>query len=173
MRIMRAFPRPGEIPPGRAYVQDDLERLYTPRSPLGNGDFAAVRDITEPLILVEWDVAIDRRELARFELMAEGRDWPMCGPHYKIGEGGHIHWVMFRETPAGGYRTVWRGEPDCDRFPMPGLLYLPGGLLADCPASDEGSDGVMNEGTIGRYLRRRPDWRPYPIAWDIKMVHLH
>lgn len=166
MLIMRSFPLPGKMPPGRAYVHDDLTKLYTPCSPLGSADFSALRDLAEPVILIEWDVAVDRANLARFAAMAEGRDWPIVAPHYKIDEGGKLHWVHFwRGLP------VLPGDPECDQF-APGLVYLPAGLLADCPGSDEGCE-VMNEGVIGRYLRSRPDWRPVPIAWDITTVHLH
>ena len=164
---MRSFPLPGKIPPGRAYVHDDLPKLYTPCSPLGSADFRALRDLDGDVILIEWDVAVDRANLARFAQLAEGRDWPVVAPHYKVAEDGHtIHWVHFWQG-----RPVGPGELFCDRF-APGLVYLPAGLLRGCPDSDEGCE-VMNEGVIGRYLRSRPDWRPYPIAWDITTVHLH
>ena len=131
----------------------------------GSADFRGLRDITDDIVLIEWDVAVDKRNLVRFAALAEGRDWPVVAPHYKV-EGDTIHWVHFWKG-----QPVQPGDPECDQF-APGLVYLPGGLLRDCPLSDKWSP-VMNEGVISRYLRSRPDWRPVPIAWDITTVHLH
>jgi hypothetical protein len=171
MRIMRSFPEPGKIPPGRAYVADDLEKLYTPVDHGGRADFSGLRAVTDDVILVEWDVAVDRANLARFAKLAEGRDWPVVAPHYKLGDDGELHWVHFRRR-GSEWRPVFPGEWGCDQFAL-GLVFLPGGLLAGCPRGDEWSPAAMNEGVIGRYLRGRPDWRPVPIAWDITTVHLH
>lgn len=171
MRIMRSFPLPGKIPPGRAHVADNLDKLYTPLSELGSADFSALRKISDPVILVEWDVAVDSLNLQWFADYAMGRDWPIVAPHYKITEDGQKVWVHFVANRNGELRPVQPGDPACDQFAL-GLVYFPGGLLRDCPLSDTGSQ-VMNEGVISRYLHTRPDWRPVPIMWDIQTVHLH
>ena len=70
MKILRSFPEPGKIPPGRAYVADDLEKLYTPLGAGGRADFSALRGLADDVILVEWDVAVDRADMARFARLA-------------------------------------------------------------------------------------------------------
>jgi hypothetical protein len=171
MRILRSFPEPGKIPPGRAYVCDDLEKLYTPVNAGGCADFSALRDIDDDVILIEWDVAVDEISLRRFVSHAQGRDWPIVAPHYKITPDGQRILVHFRLRTDGSFCPVIWGDRECDQF-APGLAYFPRGLLRDCPSGDARCD-VMNEGVISRYLRSRPDWRPVPIAWDITTTHLH
>ena len=78
-------------------------------SSLGSADFSALRELDDDVILIEWDVAVDRLNLQRFAELAEGRDWPLVAPHYKIGEHGELHWVHFRLT-TDGFRPVVPGR---------------------------------------------------------------
>lgn len=171
MRIIRSFPK--TIPPNRAYIMDQYERFYN--QDYGYNGFQEVVN-ESPLILLEWDVAIDQPNLRQFiRHIEEAPDWPHTAPYFK-SEDDERHWMHFRlegRTQWGGdvFRPIHEGEPDCDQVGT-GIMYFPQGILHDCPNSDAGSQ-VLNDGLISRYLRTLPQWKPVPIHWDVVPVHLH
>src|SRR5580692_1999207 len=100
MKILRSFPDDGG-PKGRAYVQDDIERLYN--RPF---DYSGLKQYGEDIVLLEWDIAVSKTDLARFADRAEG-DWPIVAPFLSRDSAHYLHW---RIEPYGP-RPIVKGEP--------------------------------------------------------------
>ena len=97
MRVIRSFPE--TIPPGRAYVQDGLERFC-----MSGYDYTGLKQLGEDLVLLEWDIAVSELDLARFAERASGRDWPMVAPYLSRDSAHYMHWHCWRI----GYRARLR-----------------------------------------------------------------
>lgn len=160
MKIIRSFPK--VIPEGRAYVADDIERHL-----MQDYDYAWLRDVGDDVLLLEWDIAVSVTDLTRFAARCQFQfaAWPLVAP-YEIG-GHQAHW---REV-HGAYQPIRRGDPDCDLFGF-GMAYFPAWVLRDCPPRFGGST-IMGDGTLPRWLRTLPNWRPVPVDWSVSVVHLH
>lgn len=160
MRIIRSFPE--TVPEGRAWVHDELERFY-----MSGYDYAGLKRYTEDLILLEWDIAVSPADLERFAAHAAANgDWPLVAP-YTIGNPEHYaHW----RNGMQGLRPIHEHERSCDLFGF-GLVYLPAWVIRDCPAGYQGSS-IVGDGTLPRWLRSLPQWRPVPVDWSVRVVHL-
>lgn len=161
VRLVRSFP--AVIPPGRAYVADEAERFL-----MRDYDYRGLPQFAggDHLILLEWDIAVSRYDLSMFTARAHlTPNWPLVAP-YLIGDPGEC--VHAREEADGsGYRHLRDGEPDCDVFGL-GLIYLPNWVLRDYPKGT-----AMSDGTLSRWLRTQPGWRPVGVDWGTRVVHLH
>ena len=159
LRIVRSFPK--TVPSGRAYVQDDLERFY-----MDNYDYQGLKDFAgdDDVVLLEWDIAVSRYDLSMFIARAHiFGDWPLVGSYVLDRPGTYPHW----RDEDGELRRIHDNEPDCDLFGL-GLVYLPNWVLRDFPKPNH-----MSDGSLSRWLRTLPDWKPIPVDWATKIVHLH
>lgn len=159
MKIIRSFPK--TIPPGRAYVQDDAERF-----PMENYDYSGLAEFAagEDVLLLEWDIAVSRHDLSMFAGRAHvAGDWPLVAPYLLDRAGSWPHW----RDEGGELRRIRQDEDDCDLFGL-GLAFLPFWVISGFPRGQH-----MSDGTLSRWLRTVPGWRPVPVDWGTRVVHLH
>jgi hypothetical protein len=158
VKIIRTFPDDGG-PEGRSYVQDDLEKLYT--RPF---DISGLKQYHDDIVLLEWDIAVSRLDLARFTANAKG-DWPVVAPFLDRRSERYMHW---RKEPVG-YRAIRKDEPTCDLFGF-GMVYFPEWVIRDYPMG-YGNSNTMTDGNLPRWLQEQ-EQRPVPVDWTITVVHL-
>jgi hypothetical protein len=164
MKILRSFPDDGG-PPGRAHVEDDLERyLNRPY------DYSGLAAYGDDILLLEWDIAVSRTDLGIFAQRVKGRDWPMVAPFLDRDGTKWMHWRRFGEPAKEQYRPLRKWEPDCDLFGF-GMVYFPAWVLRDYPPG-WGNSSILSDGSLPRWLQSLPHARPVPVDWDIVVVHL-
>ncbi len=169
MRLIRTWP--AEIPPGRSgYVVDGIERLevrgYDARRLAGLGD---------DVLLLEWDVAAAKEDLAVFAAAARSTPGRVRVAPYRLypeanpGLGGPI-WAHRREP---GNVPVTPDDPVCHRFGF-GMVYLPQVLLEAFAKGWLAANplGNLTDETFSgwHYRTQDPD---VPICWEVRPVHLH
>lgn len=164
MRLIRSWP--ARVPRNRAHVVDNLPKLI-----MDGWDYAPIVDVNdEGVILLEWDIAIDREGLERFTAAAQAdpehvrvapfRIYQTTAHSYPIKP----HWAHRR---ADGTR-VEEGEPTCTLFAF-GMIYFPPGItrryLDEVP-------GHFSDGSFSGWHHNNvaPE---VPIMWDVRPVHLH
>lgn len=179
-RWLRSFPV--NPPPGRAYVQDDMERLLQ-----DNYDYTPLGDIDEDVVIVEWDVAVAPEQVERFTENALSRpERVLVAPHYlyTVAEAPVIAHRRVNLL-TGAERWLTSGELDCDYFAF-GLIYLPRDLVRqflDTPAPDRGRSPFLPTGnpyddcrfidqTFSVWHRHRLG-RTAAIDWSVWPAHLH
>lgn len=161
---VRSFPTE-PLPPGRAYVQDDLPRVLTP---LGC-DYGYTLGVLQAdgVVLLEWDVAVDGYELAGFtEHALRTPDVPLSAP-FKIGDGPNRRWA---NAVGNGdrFRPVTVGEPWCYWFGF-GLVYLPMKLIKGfLEARQPGSQSQFTDSNFNRWWNHGA-----MIDWSVRPTHLH
>lgn len=166
---MRSWPsRP---PAGRARVEDSIERLV-----IDGYDYRPLGDVGDDVLLLEWDIAVGRDELARFAARAAadpGRVIVAPYPIYRSTIG--LHDIPQPVWPFRRYldgeqatRFVAPGDSHCHLFAL-GMAYLPQsvvrGFLDDWP-------GHFSDVSFSGWHYRNVE-REVPIAWDCPAVHLN
>ena len=169
MKLIRSWP--AHPPEGRARVDDGIERLINDKY-----DYRVLGDIGDDVLLLEWDIAVGRDELARFaERAQENPDRVIVAPYpiYRstIGLRDAVRpvWPMRRyEQGELTMRYVQPTDTHCHIFAL-GMTYLPAAIvkafLADCP-------GHFNDVSFSGWHYRNIT-QEVPIAWDCPAVHLN
>ena len=179
MRWIRSWP--AVIPAGRAYVQDDLERLV-----LADYDYTPLGAIDDDVIVLEWDMAVSHEDRLAFEAIC--RDAPAqvhVAPYRLYLRYRAPCWAHRRVNAAGVEAWVDEGEAVCDYFSF-GLTYLPHALIDQflaAPAPERGrppflplnrlTDCRFHDQTFSVWHRWHGPQTRVPIAWDVRPVHLH
>lgn len=179
MRWVRSFP--ASIPAGRAYVVDALERVT-----LTDFDYAPLAALDDDLILIEWDMALSREDMARFQCAAERKSEQVTVAPYLL--------YTVAQNPVFAHRCIgpsgrerWVNDLDwfCDYFGF-GLIYFPRSVVRaflDAPAPARGrspflapeagySDTRFTDQTFSVWHRHQLGRRTL-IQWDVRPVHLH
>ena len=166
MKLVRSFP--ANPPNGRNYIVDDAERIA-----VDNYDYAALADIKDNVIQLDWDTAVSRGDLIRFAKQAgrePGRPLVAPVPIYADnapGITGPYVWNCRKYLPGmAAMRLVEEWEPDCDLFGF-GMVYLPRDKILEF--IDTGwhfDDGTFSSWYFSRY-------GPTSITWDVRPVHIH
>jgi hypothetical protein len=185
MKLVRTWPR--HIPPGRTgYVVDALERLEVDQY-----DLRAVADLDDDILMLEWDLAVDKAELLDFAdlaaatpqqvLVAPYRIYPEGNPgqqqpewvhrRFDVGAAQPGRWIQVRSDNC---RPVADGEPTCHLFGV-GLSYLPKWLLRgycdDYLARNP--QAALNDHLLSLWHFHHADDPEVPICWQLRPVHLH
>ena len=179
MRWLRSFP--AVVPPHRAYVMDDMERLL-----LADYDYSPLAAIDEDVCVLEWDMAASREDRAAFAASAERRrSHILVAPYrlYTVDPTGPV-WCHRRVGLDGGEQWIAECEPICDYFGF-GLIYLPRELVRAflvAPAPERGcppglgpaqySDCRMHDQTFSVW-HHRSGYGPVMVDWSVRPVHLH
>ncbi|HEY3484315.1 MAG TPA: hypothetical protein VGK49_02975 [Ilumatobacteraceae bacterium] len=175
MKLIRSWP--AEIPEGRAYVVDGIDR-FVMGADTPNFDYRGLAGFDDDLVLIEWDIAVGGEQLIRFmDRAAAEPDRVRVAPYYlyrRHGEGrsGRFPFYCHRVREAGT-RTWVRGpqDPYCHMFGF-GLVYLPIDLVRRFVAQmPEGTQ--FTDTTFSRWHMRNAKHRNVPIDWDCHAVHLH
>lgn len=171
MRLIRSWPE--KVPEGRSYVVDQLERLV-----MKDYDYHCLESVDDDVLLLEWDLAIGRDELARFAERAKASpDRVLVAPYpiYRSTLGLHDlsrAVYPFRLYNPGNSSMRWctPADPTCHTFGF-GVTYLPR-LLVKRYLADTGP-AMFNDVTFSQWHYLNADDREVPIAWDCPAVHLN
>lgn len=164
MRWIRTWPE--RIPPGRSYVVDSLPRVI-----MAGHDYAPVlAGLDGDTVIVEWDMAVSREDIARFTLFCQAEPGRVHVAPYKLypvstNLPGPV-WAHRRA--AGGHPWIAEGMPYCDLFGF-GLIYLPNAIVRKYLATDP---GMVSDGRFSRW-HHAAGLGPVPVHWDVRPVHLH
>lgn len=165
MRLVRSWPF--RIPEGRSHVVDRVERLV-----IANHDYRRLAELDDDVLLLEWDIAVGREDLAGFAQRALSTPDQVRVAPYRIynpdAMWAHRTWSG-RGPGAAGAQPVAEGAPSCNLFGL-GLAYLPRALI----------DGFIES----RWARHFGDcefsmWhfhhvrRDVPVDWAVRPVHLN
>lgn len=175
---MRSWPR--AIPAGRVgYVVDDAPRMEMEAHDYRRGGLA---DVGDDLLLLEWDIAVSKEDLALFARRARQQSdrvlvapYPIYGDRYPQLMApwiwAHRHWggePRGRVGAVGAY-PVSTGDPTCNLFGL-GMVYLPRDVIAGFFAADYANHCGDVEFSQWHY---RHVAEQVPICWDIRPVHLN
>lgn len=188
MKLIRSWPI--HPPKGRARVKDCIERFYQDKF-----DYRGLADYDDDILLIEWDLAVDRDELEHFiEHALREPKRPLAAPFklYRNSAYGSLgnwpsdtpwvwpllHWRGEGTRPGpnpgdpdipGSYTEMAQvGDPTCNGISF-GLTYLPRKLLR---AHEAAWDGRVSDTSFSswHYFNVRPDMR---ICWHARPAHLH
>jgi hypothetical protein len=174
MRLIRSWP--DRVPPGRAHVVDDIEHLV-----IDHHDYAALREVDDDVLLLEWDIAVGQEDLVEFARTAAATPGRVLVAPYRIYADvyGLPHDVWAHRTWDGtgsgtvvpvGAAPVATGSPVCQLFGL-GMVYLPRALVRQfLPDHPPGHFGDV-EFSMWHY-QHAPD-PDVPIAWGVRPVHLN
>lgn len=160
---------PAAPPPGRARVEDHLDRLTITDYDLWTAAEGMPDD--EPgWCLLEWDVALDSDERARFaEVAMEAPDRVLVAPYliFPVGsdQGVCVHKVALDRTRMAHRTPAAAGRAEVDSFGF-GCIYFPAALVARFGARRRLADNVFSTWHIEQGLTARCDWSFHP-------QHLH
>lgn len=169
MRFLRSFP--AVVPPGRAHVVDNVERLV-----MHDYSYRALGHYGDDILLIEWDMAVSAEDLARFRQHIAADPTRVIVAPYRVYEQttrpeplqGGPKWVHRKYIGAkASMRHVHEGDPDADLWGM-GLIYMPRAVIAEFL---DFWPGHFNDGTFSGWHFDRHG--PAPITWDVRPVHLH
>jgi hypothetical protein len=173
MKLLRSWP--DQIPEGRSYVVDDIERLVINRH-----DYAALRNVDDDVLLLEWDVAVGQEDLLTFAERARSAPGRVLVAPYRIYADvyglpadiwAHRSWDG---TGAGtviptGAKPIETNMPMCNLFGL-GLVYLPRDLVRRfLPGHPPGHFGDT-QFSMWHYQHVA---QTVPIAWEVRPVHLN
>jgi hypothetical protein len=156
----RSWPR--EIPKGRAHVRDSLPRL-----PMTNCDYRTMQWPDEGFCLLEWDIALDRRQRATFaDQAAERPDEVLVAPYWLFygGSGRLVHRKLFNLDP------IAEGAPTADLFGF-GCVYFPRQMILDYLAYQPYRREPFTDTTFSHWHRRTHG--KARVTWDVHPQHLH
>jgi hypothetical protein len=173
VKLIRSWP--AKIPTGRAYVIDTLERLV-----IDNHHYGPLADIDDDILLIEWDMAVDKQELIGFAGRARATPGRVLVAPYRIYYPNlpwpvpiwaHRHWAG---EPAGmvnitGATPVDDGDEYCQLFGL-GLVYLPRGIVRAYFADAYSAHFGDTEFSSWHYRNVAHD---VPIDWSTRPVHLN
>jgi hypothetical protein len=166
VKLLRSWP--AKIPAGRSFVVDAMPKLV-----LDGYDYAPLAEVDDDVLLLEWDIAVDRDGLERFILAVQDDPGRVLVAPYRLYVSTlHSHplprprWVHRR----GDGTHVEEGEPVCGLFGF-GMTYFPRGLarrfLAERPPGRVFSDADFSQ------WHHRQVAAEVPIIWDVRPMHLH
>lgn len=150
-----------------------MERLVIERF-----GYQPLQGVADDVLLVEWDIAVDREGLARFAARARAEPDRVLVAPYRLyypslpePVWAHRHWdgLPADANTPGSASFVAAGDPFCALFGL-GMVYLPreviAAFFADRPSNHVG-DVELSMWHYRNVAER------VPIAWDVLPVHLN
>lgn len=170
MRIIRSWP--ATIPAGRAYVHDEHERLV-----IDDHDYHSLDSIDDDILLLEWDIAVGREDLAEFAARAAAAPGRVLVAPYQLyfyasqRERAPV-WAhrRYEGTPeTGTLRHVTPADESCHLWGL-GMTYLPRHVVR--AFLDAYPDVHFSDTSLSGWHYRNVE-QDVPVTWDIRPVHLH
>lgn len=146
---------------------DHLERLV-----IANHDYRSLSELDDDVLLLEWDVAVDKEDLAAFMTRAVSESNRVLVAPYRIyaPEGKWAHRTWYGEGPGAlNARPVLDGAPVCNLFGL-GMTYLPRDLIRGFISSRWANHFGDCEFSMWHYHHVSKE---VPIDWAVRPVHLH
>jgi hypothetical protein len=182
VRLIRSWP--SSIPAGRAYVEDDCDRQV-----MDDFTYRWLADYDDDLVLIEWDLAVGKEDLAYFAAGAARRPEEILVAPYKLYFAadnpnhrrlwGHVMdrcgavWAHMHDPGNLQLEPVADGDPFCSWFGF-GLIYLPRGMARQYLEYAQRFH-VFNEFTDSSFSlwHQHAIKRDVPICWEVRPKHLH
>jgi hypothetical protein len=175
VKLVRSWP--AQIPEGRAYVVDDIDKFIMGRD-TPQFDYRGLVNLDDDVVLIEWDIAVGGEQLVRFmDRAAAEPDRVRVAPYYlyRGGRDGRSpqHPFYCHRIREPGTRSWVRGPQDavCHMFGF-GLVYLPADLIRRF-VEQMNDKSQFTDTTFSRWHMRNAPHRDVPIDWDCHAVHLH
>lgn len=162
MRLLRSWT--SKIPAGRNYVVDATEKLL-----IEDYDYAPLADVGDDVVLLEWDIAVDRDELAGFiDRAKQDPERVIVAPYrlYVTTERSHPRKPVWVHRRADGSHVDF-GDPSCAFFGF-GLTYFPQALVTAFRAA---WPGHFSDTSFSGWHHKNVG--EAPILWDVHAAHLH
>lgn len=147
-------------------------------------DYQGLGELGDDVLLLEWDIAVDRDELAAFEDRCRRHPYRVRVAPYKLYHVPGEPWAHRHVDDQGGERWVLEYEETCDYFGF-GMIYLPHMLIRRFESSPAPARGLPIGVELEHYAdrrftdqtfscwHRRQGYDPVRIDWDVRPVHLH
>lgn len=171
MKLIRSWP--ASVPAGRAHVVDTVERLV-----IEQFGYQSLDQVEDDVLLIEWDIAIDREGLQRFAECARGDQHRVLVAPYRLyyPELPEPVWAhrLWGGEPVGqhhpvGCTQVTEDDKNCNLFGL-GMAYLPREIIRAVVDAKPASRIGDTELSMWHYRNVATD---VPICWDVRPVHLH
>jgi len=166
VRWVRAWPVTGA--PAGQHVADSMERVS-----VGGGNYLPVLEelAGQDSVLVAWDIAVSREDVARFTLFAKQTPGRVRVAPYRLykpstGLDRPVWPPRVAARPSPGWVTS--ADEACDLFPL-GMVYLPGAVTAEYASHPRESSPDL---AFARW-HHVSGLGPVPVTWDVKPVHVH
>lgn len=138
-------------------------------------DYRCLGDLDDDVLLIEWDLAIEREALDRFIEQIEAEPDRVHTAPYRIYSPTERavtlpkpFWVgRVYEAGEQTMRQVDEDDPVCHTFGL-GLTYMPCKIIREF--LDHWPGHFSDLSFSGWHYRR---YGPVPIAWDVRPIHLH
>jgi hypothetical protein len=154
-------------------VVDTLPRLV-----MRDYDYRCLADIDDDVLLIEWDLAVDREGFERFIDLARSNPGDVLVAPYRLYKPTRTGapelpqpiWCHRRYGPGEtSTRFVTPDDETCHMFGL-GLAYLPRAIVRAYLAAwpDLHFSDSSFSGWHYRHVRQET-----PIAWDVRPAHLH
>jgi hypothetical protein len=174
--LIRSYP-PEPVPQRRNYVVDNL-----PRFVMGDFDYGGLQNYCDDVLLLEWDIAVSKEDLAVFIEHAKADPERVLIAPYRVYQPTSYDdelprpvWVHRRyngsdrpRADTASMRHVQPGDSGAHLWGM-GMCYLPFEVLKRFTTE---WPGMFNDGTFSNWhnVHVEPEAR---IDWDVHPVHLH
>jgi hypothetical protein len=169
MRLVRSWP--AAVPDGRPHVIDGIDRFV-----MAHYDYRELGDLNDDVVLIEWDIALDRPQLETFlQRAADNPEQVRVAPYLLYPASTKAKQAFYCHKIREGVNRWVTGPDDevCQMFGF-GLVYLPkvmiDGFLQTLIRNRRFSDVTFSHW----HWRHAPrQLRNVPIDWDCHAVHLH
>lgn len=164
---------PFRVPPGRAHVDDSIERLV-----IDNHDYRPLDLVDDDVLLLEWDIAVERDELKTFAWLARENPSAVLVAPYRLyyPELPAPVWAhrLWDGNPPGahhpeGARHIQTADPFCNLFGL-GMIYLPRDIIRSFFSSHYSAHVGDVEISMWHY---RNVSRRVSVAWNVRPIHLN
>lgn len=169
MKIVRSWP--SVIPADRCYVVDTLPKFI-----MTDFDYRGLGDLDDDVLLLEWDIAIDREGLEAFlEQIAAEPDRVHAAPYRIYTSTTRAEnlrqpvWVPRRYNDGEQSMShVTEGDAACHTFGL-GMTYMPRLIIRDF--LDDWPGHFSDMSFAGWHYKNVT--KEVPIPWDVRPIHLH
>jgi hypothetical protein len=168
VRLLRTWPR--RIPEGRNYVIDDVERLVVHQY-----DARALATVGDDVLVIEWDIAVSREDLALFADTARATPGRVLVAPYRLYPPAYgLREPIWSPRTMPGNVPVQPGDQVCHYFGF-GMTYLPQALLERFAGTwlRQNPAGNLTDETFSGWHYRTVAERDVPVCWNVRPVHLH
>lgn len=166
MKLLRSWPAVVPANTTRAHVVDPIPRLY-----LNDYDLSPMAEVDDDIVLLEWDIAVDRTALEVFVARARAQPDEVLVAPYRLFEttvrSHRLKEPVWCHRRADGTHVA-TGEPTCSYFGF-GLIYFPREVVKAFRAA---WSGHFSDGSFSGWHKNNVSDR-VEIVWDAPATHLH
>lgn len=166
MKLLRSWPAVVPANTARAHVIDPIPRIY-----LDDYDLSPMAEIDDDIVLLEWDIAVDRTSLEVFVERAKAKPDTVIVAPYRLYEttvrSHRLKQPVWCHRRSDGSHVA-TGERWCSAFGF-GLIYFPRSVVEAFRADWQGH---FSDGSFSGWHKNKVSDR-VEIIWDAPATHLH